>query len=183
MSKSKKVLSALLASAVLLGGASAYASSHPEKQAAFEQAAFEQAAISAAQAVQTATDKVAGKATEVDFKFKNGSSYYKVDVLRDNQGNAEKHEVVVDAKTGEVLADNVETKSHKKDKPYAEAKISLEQAIDIATQKTGGKVKEANLEAKKGASRYEVESIKDGKKYKTIVDAGSGEVISSGVDY
>ncbi|MDG2960709.1 PepSY domain-containing protein [Bisgaard Taxon 10/6] len=178
MSKSKKVLSALLASAVLLGGASAYASSHPEKQAAFEQAA-----ISAAQAVQTATGKVAGKATEVDFKFKNGSSYYKVDVLRDNQGNAEKHEVVVDAKTGEVLADNVETKSHKKDKAYAEAKVSLEQAIDIAAQKTGGKVKEADLEAKKGASRYEIESIKDGKKYKTVVDAASGEVISSGVDY
>ncbi|WP_273402525.1 PepSY domain-containing protein [Actinobacillus porcinus] len=180
MSKGKKVLSALLASAILIGGASAYASSNPEKQAAFEQAA-----VSATQAVQVATAKVAGKATEVDFKFKNGSSYYKVDVVQDNQGNAEKHEIVVDAKTGEILADNVETKHHKKDKDHAraEVKLSLEEAIDISVKNTGGKVKEADLKAKKGQARYVIETIKDGKDYKTVVDANSGNVIQSGIDY
>ena len=178
MSKGKKVLSALLASAILIGGASAYASSNPEKQAAFEQAT-----VSAAQAVQAATAKVAGKATEVDFNFKNGSSYYKVDVVQDNQSNGEKHEIVVDAKTGEILADNVKTKHHKKDKVRPEAKVTLEQAMDIATQQASGKIKDVELDREHNSLRYEVESIKDGKTYKTVIDANSGNVIQSGIDY
>lgn len=175
MSKGEKVLSALLASAILIGGASAYASSNPEKLAAFNQAT-----ISALQAVQAATAKVAGKATEVDFNFKNGSSYYKVDVVQANQGSVEKHEVVVHANTGAILADNIEYKSHKN---RADVNISLEKALSIAEKSTGGKVKEADLDRDHGVARYEVESIKDGKTYKTVIDANSGNVIHSGIDY
>lgn len=177
MLKNKKVLSTLLASVILIGGASAYASNDSDKQAAFEQAT-----VSAMQAVQTATAKVAGKATDVDFKFKNGSSIYKVDVIQDNQGNGEKHEIVVDAKTGEILADNVKDKHHKKNKVQPELKLSLEQAIDIALQKAGGKVKEAELDREHDTMHYKIESIKEGKTYKTVIDANSGNVIQSGID-
>lgn len=178
MSKGKNILSVLLASAILLGGANAYANNNPEKQAAFEQAT-----ISASQAVQTATDRVVGKATEVDFKFKNGAGYYKVDVMKDNQGTPEKHEVTVDAKTGEILAEQAKTKSHKKQKDRTEVKVSLKQAIDTAVQTAGGKVKEGDLKVKKGMPRYEIETVKEGKEYKTIIDANSGAIINSGVDY
>lgn len=175
MSKSKKVLSVLFASAILMGGANAYASSSPEKQAAFERAK-----VSAAQAVQAATAKVPGKATEVDFNFKYGEGYYKVDVIQNNQGSVEKHEVVVNANTGAVIGDSVEHKSHK---VRPEVNISLEKALSIAEKTTGGKVKEAELDREHGSVRYEIESIKDGRTYKTVIDAHNGNVIHSGIDY
>lgn len=168
----KTLLSTWLAVAMAFGAVGmAYAAMPAAKQNALNQVP-----ISATQAIKQATATVAGDATEVDFKHKNGAGYYAVDIL----AGGEKHEVKIDAKSGEVLSSK--QASHKKTVQKPTVAVSLSQAIDIALAKTGGKVKEAELKYKDGTPRYKVETLAGGQEYDTIVDAGNGNIISSQAD-
>lgn len=60
------------------------------------------------------------------------------------------------------------------------AKVTVEQAIKIATEKVAGKVIEAELEKKHGKAVWEVEIVgEDGKVTEVHVDADSGAVVAA----
>lgn len=60
----------------------------------------------------------------------------------------------------------------------AAAKVTIDQAAKTATEKSGGKVIEAELEKKHGKVIWEVKTVgTDGKVHETDIDAESGTVI------
>lgn len=62
----------------------------------------------------------------------------------------------------------------------AAAKVTIDQAAKVATEKTGGKVIEAELEKKHGKIIWEVKTVDaDGKIVETHIDADSGMAIES----
>ncbi len=174
MTTRNKTLSAVLAAVIAATSLGAYAATTSGTSA--KTAAFEQAAVSAEQAVRAAAQKVPGQATEVDFKHKNGQSYYEVEIVSGNQ----KHEVRVDANNGQVLDSKVEQDDEKEATPNAA--ISIEQAIAAAQSKTGGKVKEAELENENGQAVYKVETVSGTQEHDVIINAANGQVISAQLD-
>ena len=174
MTTRNKTLSAVLAAVIAATSLGAYAATTSGTSA--KTAAFEQAAVSAEQAVRAAAQKVPGQATEVDFKHKNGQSYYEVEIVSGNQ----KPEVRVDANNGQVLDSKVEQDDEKEATPNAA--ISIEQAIAAAQSKTGGKVKEAELENENGQAVYKVETVSGTQEHDVIINAANGQVISAQLD-
>ncbi|MCP2041753.1 putative membrane protein YkoI [Neisseria sp. HSC-16F19] len=162
---------AAMLAAASLGAAAAGTQAYPTKLAAFEQAP-----VSAAQAVRAATAQVPGRATEVDFEHKNGQSYYTVEV----KAGGQEHDIRVDAVSGQVIGSKVD---YDDDQHKAKPAISLERAMEIALAKTGGKVKDAGLDHKRGRAVYEVETVVGGQKYEVKVDGSSGQVLSSRIEY
>lgn len=142
--------------------------------------ALQQSRFNAVQAVDIAVQKVGGVAESVDFKHKNGSSYFEVDVIAGNQ----KHEVKIDAASGQVLNSKVEN-NHDTDSDSAQLQqtgVSLHQAISAAVAKTGGVAKEAEWENENGQSYYKVETIANGQEYDVKIDAQNGSVMSAQID-
>ena len=171
MNTTQKILTAAFTTLALATGGLAYAESSPAKRAALQNAP-----VSAAQAVKTAADKIGGRAIKVDFEHKLNRSYYDVDVVRGN----DTHEVRVDAKSGQIVRSEIDRDDD--DAMLPEVKVSLQQAIAAAVQKTGGKVKDAELKAKHGTARYKVETLANGQEHQTVIDANSGAVLSSHID-
>ncbi len=169
MSNRKITFTALIATIAMAASAGTYAASNPDKTAAFGQSR-----INASQAVAAAVAKVGGNATEVDFKHKNGQSYYEVEVVASGQ----KHEVKVDAASGKVINSKVENDKDS-DAVKPAARVSLQQAIATAESKTGGRVKEADLKNKNGQTYYELETLNGNQKQEVKVDAASGQVLSA----
>ena len=67
--------------------------------------------------------------------------------------------------------------------PFAAARISFQEASQIAlTQVGGGTVKSIELDRKGGRMVYEVEIRRDGVKYEVYIDAAIGEVIRQKID-
>lgn len=64
-------------------------------------------------------------------------------------------------------------------KRLSAAKLGIVDAITIAQKAVGGMAYEAELETADGAIVYEVEVIKDGKKFKVVVDAITGVVLAT----
>lgn len=60
---------------------------------------------------------------------------------------------------------------------FSQAKISLQDAIKAAEQKTGGKAMEAELNDESAAVQFEVEIVKDAKVHEVIVDGKTGKVL------
>ncbi|MCK9606412.1 MAG: PepSY domain-containing protein [Methylomonas sp.] len=60
---------------------------------------------------------------------------------------------------------------------FSQAKISLQEAITAAEQKTGGKAMEAELNDESAAVQFEVEIVKNGKVHEVIVDGKTGKVL------
>ena len=65
---------------------------------------------------------------------------------------------------------------------FSQAKISLQDAIKAAEQKTGGKAMEAELNDKSDTVQFEVDVVKEGKIYEVIVDGKSGHVLKVSLD-
>ncbi len=123
MKFSKKGLIIAVATALTIGTASvgAYAAGAiPGTKAA----AFSSSKISAAQAVDYAVAKIPGRAVEVDFRHKNGQSYYKVEIVTDDQ----KQEVFVDAANGHIIESRPDY-DKKPLQPLPNTNISLKQAM------------------------------------------------------
>jgi uncharacterized membrane protein YkoI len=77
-----------------------------------------------------------------------------------------------------VQANGKEDESKEKAELAAAAKVTIEQAIKTASEKTPGKVIEAELEKKHGKTVWEVEVLTgDGKVVEVHLDAESGAVI------
>lgn len=171
MNTTKKILTAAFTTLALATGGLAYADYSPAKHAALQNAP-----VSAAQAVKTAADKIGGRAIKVDFEHTLNRSYYDVDVVRGN----DTHEVRVDAKSGQVVRSKMDHDDD--DAMLPEVKVSLQQAITAAVQKTGGKAKDAELKAKYGNAHYRVDTLANGQEHQTVIDANSGAVLSSHID-
>jgi len=60
---------------------------------------------------------------------------------------------------------------------FSQAKISLQDAIKAAEQKTGGKAMEAEIDDESVTVQFEVEIVKDGKVHEVIVDGKTGKVL------
>jgi len=60
---------------------------------------------------------------------------------------------------------------------FSQAKISLQDAIKAAEQKTGGKAMEAELNDESADVQFEVEIVKNGKVHEVIVDGKTGQVL------
>ncbi|MGF6147671.1 Peptidase propeptide and YPEB domain [Kingella potus] len=142
-----------------------------------KQAAFAQAKISAAQAVDYAAAKTKGQPVEVDFRYKHGRSYYKVEIA---DGTAQQ-EVFVDAATGSIIDSRPDYDS-KPRRPVPNVAVSLKQAIAAAEAETGGKAKDAELKYKRGRPVYEVETVNGAQKHEVRVNAADGKIISSHLD-
>ncbi|TID17588.1 hypothetical protein JO83_09720, partial [Avibacterium paragallinarum] len=105
---------------------------------------------------------------------KKDNLYYEVKLLKDS----ETQEFKIDAKTGDVLGSKSEQKAEqaeKRQRLQQEVKISLTQAMDIAQQQTGGKIKEIEFKVKKDRPQYQVKMIVNGKIEKLRLDANTGE--------
>jgi uncharacterized membrane protein YkoI len=60
---------------------------------------------------------------------------------------------------------------------FSQAKISLQEAIEAAEQKTGGKAIEAELNDESAAVQFEVEIVKNGKIHEVLIDGKTGKVL------
>jgi len=60
---------------------------------------------------------------------------------------------------------------------FSQAKITLQEAIKIAEQKTGGKAIEAEIDDDSAAVQFEVEIVKEGKVHEVIIDGKTGKVL------
>ena len=165
----KSIISTIVATALLAtAGAGAYAAGVVPGT---KQAAFAQAKVSAAQAVDYAAAKAKGQPVEVDFRHKNGRSYYKVEIA---DGTAQQ-EVYVSADNGSIIDSRPDYDS-KPRRPVPNV------AVSAAEAKTGGKAKDAELKYKRDLPVYEVETVNGVQKHEVRVDAASGQVLSSQLD-
>ena len=135
-----------------------------------------QTRVTPEQAIATAQKQVGGQATEIKLKDKYGTPAYEVDVRNGNQ----EHSLRIDAVSGQVLGSKVETKR----KPAHQAAISLERAMQIALGKVNGRVMEAERDNNRDQVVYKVKVLAtDNVLHKVVIDANSGNVLSSNVDY
>ena len=135
-----------------------------------------QTRVTPEQAIATAQKQVGGQATEIKLKDKYGTPTYEVDVRNGNQ----EHSLRIDAVSGQVLGSKVETKR----KPAHQASISLERAMQIALGKVNGRVMEAERDNNRDQVVYKVKVLAtDNVLHKVVIDANSGNVLSSNVDY
>lgn len=155
----------LAASAIALGLASFSAVASEE-----DWAAMQKATIDAKQAVVIANEKVQGHALELEFDEDDGKPYFEVEVYEGKQ----KHEVKIDAVTGEIVETDVDKKLFETEAPA----IGLEQVIEIAEKETGAKVSKVEL----SRGTYKVEAIQGDAEFKLKIDAEDGSVLESKKD-
>ncbi|MDO4226495.1 PepSY domain-containing protein [Neisseria sp.] len=139
-------------------------------------AAVAQTQVTPAQAIAAAQKQAGGQATEIQLKGKYGTPVYHVEVRNGQQ----EHTVYVDAVSGKVVGSKAETEW----KPARKAAVSLERAIQAAQSTVQGRVMEAERDSNRGQLVYKVDILgADNVPHKVIVDADSGKVLNSFVDY
>ncbi|WP_315166194.1 PepSY domain-containing protein [Metaclostridioides mangenotii] len=112
---------------------------------------------------------------------KNHNNYlYDIEAVDDEN----KYEFSIDAQTSKIVKDETEMlDEHEKNGVARERKINFDEAIipskamDIATKKQNGIVKEWSLKNKNGITYYEVKIIENKTEHKVKVDAKSSEVL------
>lgn len=172
MKKSNKtILSALLVGVMMFSAVNMAQAMSPESQEALAKAQ-----ITAAQALSVAQNKIGAdaKVKEVEFRHtKYGKDYFQVELFANNQ----KHQVDVDAANGEILGTTSKTPKEVKVRTNPNTpKISFEQAMNVAIEKTGGKVAEADLKFHDGQSWYKIETIANGQRFYVMINGESGEI-------
>lgn len=173
MKKANKTLLATLLAGVMAFGVVNIAQAIPPEA----QEALAKSQITASQAVNTAQSKIGAEAKvkEVEFRHnKYGKDYFEVDLF----GNNQHHKVDVDAASGEILGTDSKTPKEVKVRPeQAAPKISFEQAMKIATDKTGGKVAEADLKFHDGQGFYTIETVTKDQMFFVAVNAENGQIV------
>ena len=99
--------------------------------------------------------------------------------------NGTSYEVKIDANTGKVLKTEQEKLDKEDMAEYSamkQAKVSLNSAVQKATQRVNGKVISAGFDLEKGQSIYDIEVVKNNQIYDVSIDANTGKVLSSQVD-
>lgn len=148
-----------------------------------EAVAAAQSKISLEQAIVIGQRTVKGDLVSAEFD-QNGYSAggkYKVKFI----ANSTEYKVRIDADTGKVLSSKQE-KLDKDDiaeyKAMKQAKVSLAQAMQKATQNVNGKIIEAEFDVDNGKSGYEIKVAKGNQIHKVVIDSMTGKVISSRLD-
>ncbi|CAH0289066.1 PepSY domain-containing protein [Priestia megaterium] len=177
-----KVITTVLASAVLVGGlgASAYAMTDQSKSNDKKQTTT----IEEAKAKDIALQKTdGGDITNIQLAIDDGVKQYEVDVTKGNK----EYDVDIDSSSGKIIEFDEEQKDDEDEKEEElqniSPAISLDQAIKTALKSAKGTVNETDLDQENNRLVYEIEIDTADKREATVsVDAKNGGVISVELD-
>ncbi|WP_340141630.1 PepSY domain-containing protein [Priestia sp. D3YE.R1] len=177
-----KVITTVLASAVLVGGlgASAYAMTDQPKSNDKKQTTT----IEEAKAKDIALQKTdGGDITNIQLAVDDGVKQYEVDITKGNK----EYDVGIDSSSGKIIEFDEDQKDDEDEKEEnlqnASPAISLDQAIKTALKSAKGTVNETDLDQENDRLVYEIEIDTADKREATVsVDAKNGEVISVEID-
>ncbi|MED4023797.1 MULTISPECIES: PepSY domain-containing protein [Priestia] len=176
-----KVITTVLASAVLVGGlgASAYAMTDQSKSSTKTQATIEEA-----KAKDIALQKTdGGDITNIQLAVDDGVKQYEVDITKGNK----EYDVDIDSSSGKIIEFDEDQKDDEDKKEEnlqnASPAVSLDQAIKTALKSAKGTVNETDLDQENNRLVYEIEIDTADKREATVsVDAKNGDVISVEID-
>lgn len=177
-----KVITTVLASAVLVGGlgASAYAMTDQSKSNDKKQTTT----IEEAKAKDIALQKTdGGNITNIQLAVDDGVKQYEVDITKGNK----EYDVDIDSSSGKIIEFDEEQKDDEDEKEEelqnVSPPISLDQAIKTALKSAKGTVNETDLDQENNRLVYEIEIDTADKREATVsVDAKNGDVISVEID-
>ncbi|MEB4872049.1 MULTISPECIES: PepSY domain-containing protein [Priestia] len=177
-----KVITTVLASAVLVGGlgASAYAMTDQSKSNDKKQTTT----IEEAKAKDIALQKTdGGDITNIQLAVDDGVKQYEVDITKGNK----EYDVDIDSSSGKIIEFDEDQKDDEDEKEEnlqnASPAISLDQAIKTALKSAKGTVNETDLDQENNRLVYEIEIDTADKREATVsVDAKNGDVISVEID-
>ena len=177
-----KVITTVLASAVLVGGlgASAYAMTDQSKSDDKKQTTT----IEEAKAKEIALQKTdGGDITNIQLAIDDGVKQYEVDITKGNK----EYDVDIDSSSGKIIEFDEEQKDDEDEKEEelqnVSPAISLDQAIKTALKSAKGTVNETDLDQENNRLVYEIEIDTADKREATVsVDAKNGDVISVELD-
>ncbi|MBX9971197.1 PepSY domain-containing protein [Priestia aryabhattai] len=177
-----KVITTVLASAVLVGGlgASAYAMTDQSKSNDKKQTTT----IEEAKAKDIALQKTdGGDITNIQLDVDDGVKQYEVDITKGNK----EYDVDIDSSSGKIIEFDEEQKDDEDEREEnlqnASPAISLNQAIKTALKSAKGAVNETDLDQENDRLVYEIEIDTADKREATVsVDAKNGDVISVEID-
>ncbi|WP_129705798.1 PepSY domain-containing protein [Priestia megaterium] len=177
-----KVITTVLASAVLVGGlgASAYAMTDQSKSNDKKQTTT----IEEAKAKDIALQKTdGGDITNIQLAIDDGVKQYEVDITKGNK----EYDVDIDSSSGKIVEFDEEQKDDEDEKEEelqnVSPAISLDQAIKTALKSAKGTVNETDLDQENNRLVYEIEIDTADKREATVsVDAKNGGVISVEID-
>jgi uncharacterized membrane protein YkoI len=138
------------------------------------------AKVSLTQAMSIASQKSQGAITSAKYESEKGGEY-EVEISNGQTSQ----QVTINATTGavkKVKAEKLEKDDMAEFSALRQAKVSLTQALQRAGQKVGGRAVGAEFSAEHGKAMYEVEVVKGNQVYDVMVDATTGNVVSSQVD-
>jgi uncharacterized membrane protein YkoI len=197
----RKIISGLVAVAVIFGGALAVGAGvnddsigKPQEQGV-KMVAVEIEKITAEKAKEIALGKQDGFVDSIELKERAGRSYYEVEIKNGNE-----YEFKIDAGSGEILSssekqdddwvrdDKGGEKGHDKGDDNGKndrAKITTpnktaltsEEATAIAAKKVNGTVREIQLEEEHGRQIYKIEFTTNNGEAEVDIDAASGKVL------
>lgn len=177
-----KVITTVLASAVLVGGlgASAYAMTDQSKSNDKKQTTT----IEEAKAKDIALQKTdGGDITNIQLAIDDGVKQYEVDITKGNK----EYDVDIDSSSGKIIEFDEEQKDDEDEKEEElqniSPAISLDQAIKTALKSAKGTVNETDLDQENNRLVYEIEIDTADKREATVsIDAKNGDVISVEID-
>ncbi|MCM3099443.1 PepSY domain-containing protein [Priestia megaterium] len=177
-----KVITTVLASAVLVGGlgASAYAMTDQSKSNDKKQTTT----IEEAKAKDIALQKTdGGDITNIQLAVDDGVKQYEVDITKGNK----EYDVDIDSSSGKIIEFDEEQKDDEDEKEEElqniSPAISLDQAIKTALKSARGTVNETDLDQENNRLVYEIEIDTADKREATVsIDAKNGDVISVELD-
>ncbi|GAB1773731.1 PepSY domain-containing protein [Priestia aryabhattai] len=177
-----KVITTVLASAVLVGGlgASAYAMTDQSKSNDKKQTTT----IEEAKAKDIALQKTdGGDITNIQLAVDDGVKQYEVDITKGNK----EYDVDIDSRSGKIIEFDEDQKDDDDEKEEnlqnISPAVSLDQAIKTALKSAKGTVNETDLDQENSRLVYEIEIDTADKREATVsVDAKNGDVISVKID-
>lgn len=128
-------------------------------------------------AIDTANARIKGNV--ISAKYDRGDNEYEVKIITQNM----KHEVELNGQHKLIKAKKkrIERDDTSEYVAYRNVAISLERAMQIASDSTGMNVIEIELDTKNGLLVYEIEVGQGFDKYDVVIDANSGNVIRNDV--
>ncbi len=142
-----------------------------------------QSKISLQQAIAIGNKTVKGDLVSIEFDQNDYSTggEYEIKTIASNT----EYDIKIDADTGKVLSAKQERLDADDTAEYnamKRAKVSLNQAMQTATQSVTGKVIAAEFDIDNGKSIYEIKVAKGNQLHKVTIDSTTGKVISSRLD-
>ena len=145
-----------------------------------EAVAAAQSKISLEQAIAIGNKTIKGDLVSAEFDRKGYSAGGKYDVKF--IANNTEYKIRIDADTGKVLSakqDQLDREDMAEYKAMKQAKVSLNQAMEKATQNINGKIIEAGFDVDNGNSVYEIKVAKGNQIHKIVINSMTGDIISS----